>query len=205
MTHPTKDHWENVYATKSPEQVSWTQAVPQTSLDFIRSFGLPKSARIIDVGGGESHLVDYLLAEGYENLTVLDISATALAKTRQRLGPAAAKVDWVVANVTDFSPPAAYDVWHDRATFHFLTTPQQVAQYLQIARGSVTGFLTIGTFSEHGPTKCSGLEVKRYNEAELATELENGFTKLRCLTEEHVTPFATKQQFLFCSFKRAGQ
>jgi SAM-dependent methyltransferase len=204
MPPPAKDHWDHVYATKTPAQVSWTQVVPQTSLDFIHSFGVPKSARIIDVGGGESRLVDHLLAEGYENLTVLDISATALAKAQQRLGPAAAQVDWIVADVTDFVPSATYDVWHDRATFHFLTTPPQVAQYLQIARRAVVGFLTIGTFSEHGPAKCSGLEVRRYNEAELTGELENGFAKLRCLTEEHTTPFATTQQFLFCSFKRQG-
>ena len=195
-------HWETVYQTKRPDEVSWTQEVPQTSLDFIKSYNLPKTARIIDIGGGDSKLVDYLLHAGYQNITVLDISESALSRAKQRLGEKAANVTWIVSDITTFRPTEVYDIWHDRATFHFLTTPGQIAQYLQTARTAVNGFLTIGTFSENGPTKCSGLEIKQYNEAQLQQQLAAGFEKIRCITEDHVTPFQTTQNFLFWSFKR---
>jgi len=195
-------HWEAVYETKNPNQVSWTQEIPKTSLEFIHSFRLEKTAKIIDVGGGDSKLVDYLLDEGYENITVLDISAKALEKAQNRLGEKAKKINWVVSDITEFEPNTTYDIWHDRATFHFLTTAEQVAKYMDTARKSVNGYLSIGTFSENGPKKCSGLEIKQYNEQELASELENGFEKLKCIKEDHLTPFDTTQNFLFCSFKR---
>ena len=202
MNPENKNHWETVYETKNPEQVSWTQEVPTTSLDFIHSFKLPKTAKIIDIGGGDSKLVDFLVNEGFENVTVLDISAKALEKAKKRLGENAKKINWVVTDITEFEPDTTFDVWHDRATFHFLTTTEQVAKYMQTARKSVNGFLTIGTFSGNGPTKCSGLTIKQYTEDSLTTELTNGFEKIRCLTEDHVTPFQTTQNFLFCSFKR---
>lgn len=176
--------------------------MPNTSLDFIHSFGLSKKAKIIDVGGGDSKLVDYLLNEGYENITVLDISAQALLKAKKRLGDKADKVHWVVSDITAFKPGTTYDVWHDRATFHFLTSGEQIAKYLDTARHAVSGFLTIGTFSDKGPEKCSGLPIKQYNEEALTAELHNGFDKLRCITEDHKTPFDTTQNFLFCSFRR---
>lgn len=202
MDHTTKNHWNTVYKNKEPNQVSWTQEIPKTSLDFIHSFGLNKSAKIIDIGGGDSKLVDHLLYEGYENITVLDISSKALDKAKKRLGTNAKKVNWVVSDITEFEPSNTFDIWHDRATFHFLTTSNQVAKYLNIARNAVSGYLTIGTFSENGPEKCSGLPIKQYSEEKLIAELENGFEKLRCITENHTTPFATSQNFLFCSFKR---
>jgi len=202
MNDTRKQHWERVYETKNPDQVSWTQTIPKTSLDFLHSFGLKKNAKIIDIGGGDSMLVDHLLAEGFYNITVLDISSKALEKAKRRLGNEAKKVNWVISDVTEFNPGTTYDVWHDRATFHFLTTARQVNKYLKTARQSVKGYLAIGTFSENGPTKCSGLEVKQYNEQQLAKALANGFDKIRCITEDHVTPFNTKQNFLFCSFKR---
>jgi 2-polyprenyl-3-methyl-5-hydroxy-6-metoxy-1,4-benzoquinol methylase len=202
MNPENKNHWETVYETKNPDQVSWTQDVPTTSLDFIHSFKLPKTAKIIDIGGGDSKLVDFLVNEGFENVTVLDISAKALDKAKKRLGENAKKINWVVSDITDFEPNTTFDVWHDRATFHFLTTTEQVAKYMETARKSVNGFLTIGTFSENGPTKCSGLTIKQYTEDSLTTELKNGFEKIRCLTEDHTTPFQTTQNFLFCSFKR---
>jgi SAM-dependent methyltransferase len=202
MEKSTKHHWETVYKTKDPNQVSWTQEVPQISLEFIHSFGLTKTAKIIDIGGGDSKLVDYLLDEGFENITVLDISAQALEKAKKRLGNRAEKINWIVSDVTEFEPDARFDVWHDRATFHFLTTSDQVAKYLDTARNSVSGFLTIGTFSDNGPEKCSGLPIKQYSEERLTTELQNGFAKMRCVTEDHKTPFDTTQNFLFCSFKR---
>lgn len=197
-----KQHWETIYETKSPEQVSWTQEVPKTSLDFIHSFGLDKTARIIDIGGGDSKLVDHLLDNGYENITVLDISAKALDRAKARLGNKAEKVNWVVSDITEFEPEMAFDIWHDRATFHFLTTKEQIAKYLDIARQRVNGYMTIGTFSTNGPTKFSGLDIQQYDEQTLTAELENGFDKLKCITEDHTTPFNTKQNFLFCSFKR---
>ena len=202
MDKTTQNHWDTVYETKNPDQVSWTQEVPKTSLDFIHSFGLTKTAKIIDIGGGDSKLADYLLDEGFENITVLDISAKALNKAKQRLGDKAHKINWVVSDITEFETDTTFDVWHDRATFHFLTSSDQVEKYMDTARKSVNGFLTIGTFSDNGPEKCSGLSIKQYSEEALTAELKNGFDKLRCITEDHTTPFDTKQNFLFCSFKR---
>ena len=197
-----KEHWEKVYETKKPNEVSWTQEKPQTSLDFVYSFHLPKNASIIDIGGGDSKFVDYLLNDGYENVSVLDISEKAIERAKQRLGEKATKVNWIVSDVTEFQPKENYDCWHDRATFHFLTTAKDINSYLQIARNSVKGYMTIGTFSDHGPKKCSMLDVHQYTEEELEIQLENGFKKLKCVTEDHTTPFHTKQNFLFCSFKR---
>lgn len=202
MGKTTQDHWDTVYKTKDPNQVSWTQEIPETSLDFIRSFGLTKTAKIIDIGGGDSKLVDYLLDEGFENITVLDISAQALDKAKKRLGYKAQKIHWVVSDITDFEPDTTFDVWHDRAAFHFLTTNDQIEKYLATARKSVSGFLTIGTFSDKGPEKCSGLQIKQYSEEKLTSVLQNGFDKVKCITEDHITPFNTTQNFLFCSFRR---
>lgn len=197
-----KDHWEKVYSTKQPNEVSWTQDVPKTSLDFISNFNVSKSAQIIDVGGGDSKLVDYLLNEGYENISVLDISEKALLRAKERLGERGNKVKWIVSDITEFTSDTVYDVWHDRATFHFLITKEQIGKYLTTAKKAVSGYLAIGTFSENGPERCSGLQIKQYSEEELMLQLEKGFKKIRCITEDHVTPFNTKQNFLFCSFKK---
>ena len=202
MEQIRKKHWETVYETKNPDQVSWTQEVPKTSLEFIHSFGLDKQAKIIDIGGGDSKLVDFLIEEGFENISVLDISSAAIEKAKKRLGNKAEKVNWIVSDITEFNPSETYDVWHDRATFHFLTTKPEIEKYMETARKSVSGYLTIGTFSENGPKKCSGLDIKQYSEETLTAELNNGFEKLRCLTEDHITPFETTQNFLFCSFKK---
>jgi hypothetical protein len=198
----TKDHWENVYLKKQPGEVSWTQEFPKTSLEFIYSFHLPKTANIIDVGGGDSKLVDHLLDEGFSNITVLDISANAIGRAKQRLGNRSQKVNWVVSDITEFEPHTNFDLWHDRATFHFLTSRKQVSTYIDIARRWITGYLVIGTFSDSGPKKCSGLDIKQYSEKSLESELKNGFEKIRCLTEDHITPFNTIQNFVFCSFRR---
>ncbi|HLF52275.1 class I SAM-dependent methyltransferase [Flavobacterium sp.] len=202
MENNRKEHWETVYETKQPNEVSWTQENPKTSLDFIRDTNLDKSAKIIDIGGGDSKLVDFLLEEGYQNITVLDISANALERAKKRLGKKAEKVNWIVSDITEFNPDNTFDIWHDRATFHFLTSPEQIKTYIETVKKSVTGFMTIGTFSENGPKKCSGLEIKQYTETELEHQLSDGFKKLKCTTEDHITPFETKQNFLFCSFKR---
>ncbi|MCW3120035.1 MAG: Methyltransferase type 12 [Chitinophagaceae bacterium] len=202
MDTKTKSHWETVYETKSPEQLSWTQEIPKTSLALLRSLGLKKNAKIIDIGGGDSKFADFLLDEGFENITVLDISAKALDKAKLRLGDKAQKISWVASDITEFKPATTFDIWHDRATFHFLTDSDQIAKYTETARNFVSGYLIIGTFSDDGPTKCSGLQIRQYNEETLAKELENGFDKMSCLTEDHITPFGTTQNFLFCSFKR---
>jgi len=198
------NHWNNIYSTKTSDQVSWTQDKPTTSLEFVKSAHLDKSASIIDIGGGDSKLVDYLLAEGFENLTVLDISEVALERAKKRLGEHAHKVNWIVIDINDFIPSENYDFWHDRAAFHFLTTESQIQQYLSIAKQAVRvdGFITIGTFSDNGPNKCSGLDIKQYSEETLSNTLEEGFEKIKCVTEDHTTPFNTKQHFLFCTFRR---
>jgi ubiquinone/menaquinone biosynthesis C-methylase UbiE len=197
--------WNSIYKTKAPEQLGWTQKVPTTSLDFVHGFDLPKTARIIDIGGGDSRLVDHLIEEGYRNITVLDLSIEALQRAQHRLGDKAKLAQWIVADVTMFQPTGEYDLWHDRAAFHFLTTEPQVTTYLSIARRAVHpgGYAVIGTFSNNGPSSCSGLPVRQYTEQALAGELDNGFQKIKCITEDHRTPFDTIQNFLFCSFKRA--
>ena len=200
-----KNHWEAVYETKQPNEVSWTQEKPETSLDFIREIHLEKSSKIIDIGGGDSKLVDFLLDEGYENITVLDISANALERAKKRLGKKSEKVNWIVSDISEFEPETTYDIWHDRATFHFLTTEKQVEKYLEITGKWVTGFLIIGTFSEIGPKKCSGLDIKQYSESELEKQFSNRFKKLKCKTENHITPFGTKQNFTFCVFEKIKQ
>lgn len=199
-----KNHWEGIYRTKQPQDVSWTQDVPATSLDFIHGFQLSKTARIIDIGGGDSRLVDFLLDEGFEDITVLDISGQALDKARRRLGAKAERVKWVEQDITEYQPADSFDLWHDRAAFHFLTTEAQITAYLSIARHCVKtgGYVVIGTFSDQGPEKCSGLPVKQYREDTLTRKLKKGFQKLKCITEDHTTPFHTLQNFLFCSFKR---
>ena len=197
-----KEHWENVYATKQPHEVSWTQEKPEISLQYIHSLNLPKTAQIIDIGGGDSKLVDYLLADGFENITVLDISAAALERAKARLGEKANKVKWVVSDITAFEPEQQYDIWHDRAAFHFLTTPEQIDKYLSTARKAAKEYLVICTFSNNGPKKCSGLDIKQYSEEELQKQLAKGFVKIHCSTVDHTTPFNTTQNYLCCSFKR---
>lgn len=199
-----KQHWERIYSTKRSEEFSWTQDNPLTSISLLKGFNVPKTAPIIDIGGGESKLVDYLLKDGYSDITVLDISAKALERARERLGENASKVEWIVSDITEFIPTRQYAIWHDRATFHFLTEESQVEKYVSIASGNLStdGFLAIGTFSETGPEKCSGLEIKKYSEDVLTAVLQSAFNKIKCIREDHITPFQTVQNFLFCSFQR---
>ena len=199
-----KTYWDNIYASKKTNEVSWTQVIPKTSLEFVQSANLDKLASIIDIGGGDSLLVDFLLDEGYVNISVLDISEQALNKAKLRLGERAAKVNWIVSDVTEFQPTTAYDFWHDRAAFHFLTTEEQIAKYISTARQAVkaNGIVTIGTFSTKGPQKCSGLDIKQYSEETLLNEFINGFEKIKCVTEDHITPFNTTQNFLFCCLRK---
>lgn len=197
-----KSHWENVYETKTPEEVSWTQKKPQTSLELIRSLGSDKSVKIIDIGGGDSNLADFLLEEGYENITVLDISEKALERAKRRLGKDAEKIQWIVADIIAFTPEETYDIWHDRAAFHFLTHSEDISKYVRIAEKAVSKNLIVGTFSKNGPKKCSGLEISQYDEESMNSIFENSFEKTDCITEDHITPFSTVQNFIFCTFKK---
>ncbi|MDQ3019009.1 MAG: class I SAM-dependent methyltransferase [Bacteroidota bacterium] len=199
-----KEHWEKIYSINKSSDVSWWQENPKTSLDFVHSFYLHKTASIIDIGGGDSKLVDCLLDEGFENITVLDISQQALNKAKQRLGDKSKIVRWIVSDITEFEPSMDYELWHDRATFHFLLTEKQIRKYLSLANDYIkgNGYMTIGTFSETGPDKCSGLDIRKYSEKELQHQLENGFKKIRCIHEDHITPFNTTQNFIFCSFRK---
>ena len=196
-----RKHWETVYTNKQPNEVSWTQEVPTRSLEFINGFGISKSDSIIDIGGGDSNLVDFLIQQDYTDITVLDISEAALERAKERLGDQAKKVKWVVSDITEFKPEKKYKVWHDRATFHFLTEPNQIQSYLDNAKEAISGFLVMGTFSENGPLKCSGLKIKQYSEKDLQNTLSIGFQKIKCIQEDHTTPFNTTQNFTFCSFK----
>jgi SAM-dependent methyltransferase len=201
----TKKHWEKVFANKAEDEVSWFQSYPKTSVEFFELFNLPLDANIIDIGGGDSHLVDVFIEKGYTNIYVLDISANALERAKKRLGINADKVHWIVSDVTQFKPPVKFDFWHDRAAFHFLTTEARIEKYVCIAEDSINegGYLILGTFSETGPEKCSGLEIKQYSEASMSTRFERSFERIRCVEETHETPFHTFQNFLFCSFQRS--
>lgn len=185
--------------------MSWFQTYPKTSVEFIELFNLPLSANIIDVGAGDSQLADVLIDKGYENIWVLDISSKAIERAKKRLGKWADKIRWIISDVTkiDFED-LQFDLWHDRAAFHFLTTEEKIHKYVCLAQGAVkkNGHMVLGTFSEHGPKTCSGLEIKQYSEASLSSRFEIAFERIKCIHEDHVTPFNTVQNFLFCSFKR---
>ena len=199
-----KEHWEKVFATKAENEVSWFQPYPKTSVEFLELFHLPLDAHIIDIGGGDSHLVDVLIEKGYRNIYVLDISENALIRAKKRLGDKANLVHWIVADITDFTPKVTFDFWHDRAAFHFLTTEEKIDRYIQLAENNINqnGYLVLGTFAEGGPGKCSGLEIKQYSEASMSNRFERKFKRIKCIEEEHLTPFNTTQHFLFCSFQR---
>jgi SAM-dependent methyltransferase len=200
----TRNHWEKIYKTKTPEAVSWYRPHLETSLRLIERAASGPSSSIIDVGGGESTLVDDLLARGYENLTVLDVSQTALDVTKKRLGLAAERVHWLVADITEAHlEPGAYDVWHDRAVFHFLIAPEQRTAYVRQVAHAVKsgGHVIIGTFGPEGPTKCSGLDIVRYDADSLHGEFGARFRLEESSKELHRTPFGTIQQFLYCYCK----
>lgn len=199
-----KAHWENIYTTKELTDVSWYQPVPEISLDFLAQSALPKTAKIIDVGGGDSYFVDHLIKLGYTDITVLDISEHALERAKARLGENASLVKWIVSDATSFVPEESYDFWHDRAVFHFLTEEKDIAAYQDIlVKGiKIGGILVLGTFSEDGPTKCSGIPIKQYSEQSMVERFTIGFEKIRCLRTDHPTPFGTTQNFVFCSFRK---
>lgn len=199
-----KKHWENIYQKKQLYEVSWYEPTPTVSLDFLRQFNIQPTAKIIDVGGGDSLLVDHLIEQGYQYIAVLDILESALRRAKQRLGHLADKVKWIVADAADFKPTEQYDFWHERAAFHFLTQEQEIESYLTTIKQSIkpTGILVIGTFSEEGPKKCNGIEIKQYSEKTLSERLNRFFEKIKCIAVDHITPFNTIQNFIFCSFRK---
>ena len=197
----SKDHWEKVYSTKATDAVSWFQPHADFSVGLIKATGISREAAIIDVGGGASTLVDDLLTIGYTNLTVLDLSAAALAAARIRLGSMAANVRWIEADITQANLPVhQFDIWHDRAVFHFLTTSEDRAAYVQAVFHSVKpgGHVIVATFAEDGPNQCSGLPVMRYRADELHAEFGASFSLLSHEKEAHHTPSGTVQQFVYC-------
>lgn len=197
-------HWENVYATKGEDQVSWFQETPAPSLELIELVGAVGSSGIIDIGGGASRLADWLVAKGYEDVTVLDLSAAALASARSRMGDRADRVTWIAADVTAWEPSRTYDVWHDRAAFHFLTEPNDKIAYVARLRRALRpgGHAIIGTFAPDGPERCSGLVVSRYDADSLATTLGQGFELIDARRHEHTTPWGATQKFQFSTFRR---
>jgi len=199
-----KNHWEKVFATKAENEVSWFQPYPKTSISFLEMFDLPLDANIIDIGGGDSNFVDTLVEKGFKNIFVLDISENAINRVKKRLGTKAQDVNWIVSDITEFVPNVQFDFWHDRAAFHFLTSENKINNYVSIAEKAIrpNGYLILGTFSETGPEKCSGLEIKQYSELSMSRRFEPKFERIKCITENHKTPFNTIQSFLFCSFRR---
>lgn len=191
------DHWNRVYQTKSPSDVGWTQEVPVPSLRMIRKLELPKTASIIDIGGGDSKLAEFLLDDGFNDITVLDISRSGIERAKKRIGERADSINWIVSDILDFKPDRIYDLWHDRAAFHFLTDSESKAKYGEIAANAVSGYITIGTFSMDGPEKCSGLRISQYNETLLAHAFSEGFELVESFREDHITPSGNKQNFIF--------
>ncbi len=200
----SQQHWQNIYNTKQDNQVSWTQDNPTTPLDYLQKLGLDKTANIIDIGGGASKFVDLLLDNGYTNITVLDISEAALARSKNRLGERASHVTWIVNDILDFNPIDQYDFWYDRAVFHFLTTEKDISSYVKKVNDNISrnGHFLLGTFSIDGPLKCSGLEIQRYSEQSMRQTFQDAFIAETCFMEMHLTPFDTIQEFQFCGFVR---
>ncbi len=202
----SKTHWENIYSTKDATQVSWFQEHPELSFQLIERTGVDKAGQIIDVGGGASTLVDDLLAHDYQNITVLDISVTALQAARQRLGSRAAAVTWLEADMTRVELPYRfYDVWHDRAVFHFLTRAEDRQRYVEAVRHSVKtgGHVMVATFALDGPLRCSGLEAVRYSPDSLHDEFGSDFELVDTTNELHQTPFGAEQKFIYCYCRKA--
>ena len=195
----TKSHWEKIYSEKSPQEVSWTQEIPETSIEFFNDFKLSKTSPIIDVGGGESKFVDYLLEEGYQDISVLDISENAIKRAKDRLGKKSKNIKWIVCDINDFKPMKKYALWHDRAVFHFLTSDININKYVENVKLYSENFI-VGTFSTSGPKKCSGLDITQYNKSLLSKLFEEFMAIKKIEHINHITPFETTQNFIFCSF-----
>lgn len=198
------NHWNEVYKKKDENEVSWFQDFPKVSLEMIDELNLQTTAPIIDIGGGDSRLVDHLLSKGFSDISILDISEVALDKAKERLGEKAVNIHFIVSDITQFKPTEKYQLWLDRATFHFLTELDQVERYLRIAHDALEagGYLIISTFSKSGPEKCSGLNISQYSQEDLKNLFGRFFSNIKCLEDTHETPWGAKQDFVYCGFKK---
>lgn len=199
-----KNFWDDIYTRKSEEDVSWFQATPIKSLELLAELGLKPIDSVIDIGGGDSRLADHLLSKGFKDITILDISSVALNKARARLGDRAKLVKFVASDVTKFQPNKRYKLWHDRATFHFLTKVEDVEAYLKVASRSVKpgGYLIVSTFSKTGPEKCSGLPIVQYSDTDLKSLFAKYFSNIKCFEDTHITPWGANQNFVYCGFTK---
>jgi 2-polyprenyl-3-methyl-5-hydroxy-6-metoxy-1,4-benzoquinol methylase len=202
--YDAKEHWENVWTRKKSNEVSWYQQYPKTSIDLILSTNPSKDAKIIDVGGGDSNLTDKLLELGFKNITVLDISAKALERSKERLGKKADSINWIYCDIREFDSQKRYDVWHDRALLHFLTDEQDMQKYVEMIRKHVNdkGHVIISSFSTRGPMMCSGLNTRQYSEESMKKLFFNGFEHIKSFEEEHKTPFGVIQIFTCNVFRK---
>lgn len=203
-TRERKAHWEDIFQNKDTSTVSWHQKVPATSLRLITGLKLSKSAKIIEIGSGDSFMGDYLIEKGFSDITLTDISEIALTRIKNRLGKIDRKINFIAVDVCQFTTTKKYDLWHDRAVFHFLTEKNDINRYIQTASDSLKkgGYLIIGTFSNKGPNVCSGLKVQQYSPIQLNTLFASNFNKIECFTENHTTPSGGIQNFVFCVFQR---
>ena len=204
MENTKKQHWETVFTTKAENEVSWYQKEPQTSIQLIQACKVPKDAKIIDIGGGDSYLIDSLLDLGYTNLYLLDISDAAIERAKIRLGDKAKNVTFIVSDSLHFQSDEKFDVWHDRAFFHFFTDANDIALYRKNVKTNTNqnAHFIIGTFSEEGPLKCSGLPITQYTVEKMEAVFGDDFELENCFTEDHQTPFETVQNFIFCSYRK---
>ncbi|WP_423818674.1 class I SAM-dependent methyltransferase [Salinimicrobium sp. TIG7-5_MAKvit] len=200
----SQQHWDKVYSEKAPTEVSWYEPMPQISLELIRSCGISKDAAIIDIGGGDSFLAEFLVSLGYTDVTVVDISSKAIERAKERMCEKADEVKWIIADASKFEPERDYDLWHDRAAFHFLTGDDQKKDYLERVQKTVKpgGYVIMGTFSDKGPEKCSGLSVQRYSVNDICQFFEKEFNMLNGKNVDHQTPSGVTQNFTFCSFQK---
>ena len=205
MRYNAKEHWESIYQTKEPNEVSWYQEKPETSLNLISETGIEKNAKIIDVGAGASKLADNLLALGFRNITALDVSLNALNESKKRLGDRTNNVKWIVSDLREFETNDRYGLWHDRAVLHFLTEEEDIKRYKELVRTYLKpkGYVIVSTFSVNGPKKCSGLDVKQYSEDSMKT-LFTGFEHIKSFEEEHLTPWGSSQIFIWGVFRKRG-
>lgn len=199
-----QQHWDKVYSEKQPTEVSWYEPMPEISLQLIGSCAVPKDAAIIDIGGGDSFLAEFLVSLGYQDVTVVDISSKALERAKERMCEKADEVEWIQADAGKFEPTKQYDLWHDRAAFHFITDEEQKKNYLNTVHKAIKpgGFVILGTFSDQGPEKCSGLKVQRYSVGEMCRLFEEEFEMLSGKKIDHKTPSGGTQNFTFCSFQK---
>lgn len=204
MNNDLKNHWENIYSNKDENEVSWFQTVPKTSHQLIKKLNLESNDNIIDIGSGRSRILKILIDEGFNNLSYLDISKEACKKSKIALGDDKSKVNWNVENVLNFKSKIKYNLWHDRAVFHFFTDKKDIEKYKEVAIKNISdgGYLALGTFSINGPKKCSGLDVSQYSEQSLNEIFKSDFNLLESFYIDHQTPFDTTQNFLFCIFKK---